>query len=148
MNFSRFTYHSSSMNAQNLPDAVKNQSLFSNYYLDSRIVEQPQWADTPDIESDYAAIKALFDAVAPNAVHLNEAQTEHEFIQPLLEQLGHTFEVQPSLQNIAGNQSPRLRLLSASQRCPRCSSAVSASTPTNSSTPPSPSATPKRGHAI
>ena len=106
MNFSRFTYHSSSMNAQNLPDAVKNQSLFSNYYLDSRIVEQPQWADTPDIESDYAAIKALFDAVAPNAVHLNEAQTEHEFIQPLLEQLGHTFEVQPSLHTSQGTRVP------------------------------------------
>ena len=106
MNFSRFTYHSSSMNAQNLPDAVKNQSLFSNYYLDSRIVEQPQWADTPNIESDYAAIKALFDAVAPNAAHLNEAQTEHEFIQPLLEQLGHTFEVQPSLQASQGTRVP------------------------------------------
>ena len=81
-----------------LPQAVKNQSLFSNYYLDSLIGEQTQWADTPDIESDYAAIKARFDAVAPNAEHLNEAQTEHEFIQPLLEQLGHIFEVQPTLQ--------------------------------------------------
>ena len=81
-----------------LPQAVKNQSLFSNYYLDSLIVEQTQWADTPNIESDYAAIKARFDAVAPNAEHLNEAQTEHEFIQPLLEQLGHIFEVQPTLQ--------------------------------------------------
>ena len=120
MNFSRFTYHSSSMNAQNLPDAVKNQSLFSNYYLDSRIVEQPQWADTPNIESDYAAIKDLFNAVAPNAAHLNEAQTEHEFIQPLLEQLGHTFEVQPSLQTSQGPQSSRLRVLSIAG-CSRCS---------------------------
>jgi type I restriction-modification system DNA methylase subunit len=94
------------MNAKNLPDAVKNQSLFSNYYLDSLIVEQPQWADTPNIESDYAAIKALFDAVPPNAAHLNEAQTEHEFIQPLLEQLGHTFEVQPSLQTSQGTRVP------------------------------------------
>ncbi|MYE88780.1 N-6 DNA methylase [Candidatus Poribacteria bacterium] len=89
-----------------LPDAVKNRSLFSNYYLDSLIVEQPQWADTPDIESDYAAIKEAFDAVAPNAEHLNEAQTEHEFIQPLLEQLGHVFEVQPSLQTSQGTKRP------------------------------------------
>ena len=91
------------MNAQRLP---KNQSLFSNYYLDSLIVEQSQWADTPDIESDYAAIKELFDAIAPNAVHLNEAQTEHEFIQPVLEQLGHIFEVQPSLQTSQGTKRP------------------------------------------
>ena len=94
------------MNAENLPNAVKNQSLFSNYYLDSLIVEQPQWADTPNIESDYAAIKELFDTVAPNAAHLNEAQTEREFIQPLLEQLGHVFEVQPTLQTSQGTKRP------------------------------------------
>ena len=89
-----------------LPNAVKNQSIFSNYYLDSLIIEQPQWADTPNIESDYAAIKELFAAVAPNAEHLNEAQTEHEFIQPLLEQLGHVFEVQPALQTSQGTKRP------------------------------------------
>ena len=94
------------MNAENLPNAVKNQSFFSNYYLDSLIVEQPQWADTPNIESDYVAIRELFDTVAPNAEHLNEAQTEREFIQPLLEQLGHVFEVQPTLQTSQGTKRP------------------------------------------
>ena len=94
------------MNVENLPDAVNNQSHFSNYYLDSLIIEQPQWVDTPNIESDYAAIKELFDAVAPNAAHRNEAQTEHEFIQPLLEQLGHVFEVQPTLQTSQGTKRP------------------------------------------
>ncbi len=89
-----------------LPNAVKNRSLFSDYYLDSLIVEQPQWAQTPDIESDYAAIKKLFDAVVLNAAHLNEAQTEREFIQPLLAQLGHVFEVQPALQTSQGTKRP------------------------------------------
>ena len=89
-----------------LPDAVKNRSLFSNYYLDSLIVEQPQWADTPDIESDYAAIKELFDAVVPDAEHFKEAQTERQFIQPLLKQLGHIFEVQPTLQTSQGTRAP------------------------------------------
>ena len=89
-----------------LPDTVKNRSLFSNYYLDSLIVEQPQWVGTPDIESDYAAIKNLFDAVAPEAEHLKEAQTERQFIQPLLEQLGHIFEVQPTLQTSQGTREP------------------------------------------
>ena len=95
-----------SMDAIKLPDAVKNRSLFSDYYLDSLIVEQPQWADIPDIESDYAAIKHLFDAVAPNAAHLNEGQTERRFIQPLLERLGHVFEVQPTLQTPQGTKRP------------------------------------------
>ena len=94
------------MNAQNLPGAVKNQSLFSNYYLDSLIVQQLQWVGTPNIGSDYAAIKRCFDAIAPNAAYLNEAQTEHEFIQPLLEQLGHTFEVQPALHTSQGIKRP------------------------------------------
>ena len=89
-----------------LPNAVKNQSLFSNYYLDSLIVEQPQWAQTPDIESDYAAIKQRFDAVVPDAEHLKEAQTERQFIQPLLKQLGHIFEVQPTLQTSQGPRVP------------------------------------------
>ena len=94
------------MNAENLPDAVKNRSLFSNYYLNALIVERPQWTDTPDIESDYAAIKALFDAIAPNAAHLNEAQTEQQFIRPVLERLGHVFEVQPTLHTPQGVQRP------------------------------------------
>ena len=94
------------MNAQNLPAAVKNQSLFSDYYLDSLIVERSQWTDTTHIESDYAAIKELFDAVVPNAERLNEAQTEEGFIRPLLRKLGHIFEVQPTLQTSQGTRVP------------------------------------------
>ena len=56
-----------SINPKKIPDAVKNHSLFSDYYLDSLIVGQPQWTNTPEIESDYAEIKDVFDAVAPNA---------------------------------------------------------------------------------
>ena len=95
-----------SMDAIKLPDAVKNRSLFSDYYLDSLIVGQPQWTITPDIESDYAEIKDVFDAVAPNAPSRNEAQIEHELIQPVLEQLGHVFEVQPTLQTPQGAKRP------------------------------------------
>ena len=95
-----------SINAKNMPDAVKNQSLFSDYYLDSLVVGQPQWTNTPDIESDYAEIKDVFDAVAPNAPSRNEAQIEHELIQPVLEQLGHVFEVQPTLQTPQGAKRP------------------------------------------
>ena len=94
------------MNPENLPNAVKNQSLFSNYYLASRIVEQSQWMNTPNIESDYAAIKRLFDAVAPNAGQFNEAQTERDFIQPVLEQLGHVFQVQLTIQTSQGVRVP------------------------------------------
>ena len=94
------------MNPENLPNAVKNQSLFSNYYLASRIVEQSQWMNTPNIESDYAAIKGLFDAVAPNAGQFNEAQTERDFIQPVLEQLGHVFQVQLTIQTSQGVRVP------------------------------------------
>ena len=132
------------MNAENLPNALKNQSLFSNHYLDARIVEQPQWADTPDIESDYAAIKELFDTVAPNAEHLNEAQTEQQFIQPLLKQLGHTFEVQPTLHT---SQGPNAPITPSSHRRMPTTQRSRTSTPTRSSEPPSLSAMPRRGLA-
>ena len=127
-----------------LPDAVKNQSLFSNYYLDSLIVGQPQWTDTPNIESDYATIKDLFDAITPNAEYLNEAQTEHEFIQPLLEQLGHIFEVQPSLQTSQGTKRPDYAFFPSADvlMLPSLTSIQM-----NSSTPPSLSATQRSGHA-
>ena len=95
-----------SINPKNLPEAVNNQSLFSDYYLDSLIVEQSQWADTPNIESDYPAIKQLFDTVAPNAELLNESQTERGLIQPVLERLGHFFEVQPTLHTSQGSKVP------------------------------------------
>ena len=95
-----------SVSAKKLPDAVKNQSLFSDYYLDSLIVEQSQWGHTPEIESDYAAIKELFNTFTLNAENRNEAQTEHEFIQPLLQRLGHVFEVQPTLQTPQGTKRP------------------------------------------
>ena len=98
-----------------LPNAVKNQSLFSNYYLDSLIADQPQWADTPDIEADYVAIKELFDAVVPNAEHLNEAQTEEGFIRPLLRKLGHVFEVQPALHTAQGTKAPDYAFFSSAE---------------------------------
>ena len=94
------------INVKKLPEAVKNQSLFSDYYLESLIADQPQWTNTPDIESDYAAIRELVDAVAPNADRLNEAQTERELIQPLLQRLGHVFEVQPALHTSLGTVRP------------------------------------------
>ncbi|MCZ6677710.1 MAG: N-6 DNA methylase [Candidatus Poribacteria bacterium] len=87
-------------------DAVENRSLFSDYYLGSLITEHPQWGDTPDIESIYAEMNALYEAIRLNAEKLNEAQTEEDFIKPALELLGHAFEVQPSLQTSQGTKRP------------------------------------------
>ncbi|MBI1928901.1 N-6 DNA methylase [Candidatus Poribacteria bacterium] len=91
---------------QNQPNPIENRALFSDYYLQSLIMEQPQWTDTPDMESVCAEITALYDAVKANAEKWNEAQTEREFIQPVLELLGHAFEVQPSLQTSLGTKRP------------------------------------------
>ena len=127
-----------------LPDAVKNQSLFSNYYLDSLIVEQSQWTDTPHIESDYAAIKQRFDAIAPNAENISTSHKPNaEFIQPVLEQLGHIFEVQPSLRTRHREPEVPDYAFFESEGGPQCSS-ISHQHQTNSSKPPSLSATPKK----
>ncbi len=94
------------MTNQNQPNPIENRALFSDYYLQSLIMEQPQWTDTPDMESVCAQITALYNAVKANAEKWNEAQTEREFIQPVLELLGHAFEVQPSLQTSLGTKRP------------------------------------------
>ena len=41
-----------------------------------------------------AEIAGILDRFTPSA---NEAETEHELVQPVLEALGHTFEVQAML---------------------------------------------------
>ena len=94
------------INAETLPDAIKNQSLFSDYYLESLFVEPPQLVDIPEVESDYAAIRRLFDTFTPNAENRNEAQTERGLIRPLLKLLGHIFEVQPTIQTPQGTKRP------------------------------------------
>ena len=79
-----------------------NKGLFSTYHLEKVIMEQT----SDELESTYEQIKQLYASIAEFADNLNEPQTEEKFIRPVLEILGHTFEVQPVLRTSLGTKKP------------------------------------------
>ena len=81
-----------------------NQQLFSDHYLDDIVPERQDWqALTTEAEPIQAAIAALFAQYKSGD---KEAQAEHDFIRPVLKVLGHTFEVQASLETSQGTKQP------------------------------------------
>ena len=79
-----------------------NNALFSSYHLEKVVNDQ---ASAP-LESAYAQIKQLYISVADFVETRNEAQTEEQFIRPVLRHLGHVFEVQPLLRTSLGPKRP------------------------------------------
>jgi type I restriction-modification system DNA methylase subunit len=81
-----------------------NHQLFSDYYLNKILPHRPAWellksTALPALE----AISQLLAAYTPSA---SEAQTEHDFIRPVLQILGHRYEVQPALKTPDGTKRP------------------------------------------
>jgi len=83
-----------------------NAQLFSDYFLDTTLPRSNAWkmlSADPAVKASKASIAALFARFVPSA---NEAQTERELVRPVLELLGHTFEVQPALATPDGTKRP------------------------------------------
>lgn len=83
--------------------AHNNQRLFSDYFLDS-IMTSNGWRSNEKWQAllaeavpFLAALKKCYGSFSTSAVSANEAQTERDWIRPVLEILGHTFEVQATL---------------------------------------------------
>lgn len=80
-----------------------NQRLFSDYFLDS-ILTSEDWPGKDawqnvlvEAAPVMAALHARYTQFVRSASAANEAQTEIAWIRPVLETLGHTFDVQASL---------------------------------------------------
>lgn len=87
--------------------AHQNHKLFSDYYLDQILPkENALWGEVPRIEEVFRKIKELYLKYNKDFLVLSEAQLEREFIQPVLEILGHDFEVQPTLPTSEGTKKP------------------------------------------
>ncbi|MBA3533480.1 MAG: Eco57I restriction-modification methylase domain-containing protein [Ardenticatenales bacterium] len=85
----------------------RNHFLFSDYYLEKRIHEHPDWGAADDeAGAALVALRVLWQQVRPDELALNESQTEHQWIQPVLERLGHHYNVQVSLQTPYGIKKP------------------------------------------
>jgi hypothetical protein len=73
----------------------RNRQLFSDHYLNVRLPLQPAWRDLrPAMERTIGDVRAIYARFQPTP---NEHQTEKDLIQPVLEALGHVFEVQAAL---------------------------------------------------
>jgi hypothetical protein len=81
-----------------------NQQVFSDYYLDHKLPARADWrALLEPARAVREHIAGIFARFTPSAV---EAQVEKDWVYPVLEALGHTFEVQAALKTPAGTQKP------------------------------------------
>jgi len=84
-----------------------NRNLFSDHFLRELLPDNESWA--VDEDKVRLAMQATLNLYAPRKEELpdlNEAQLEQEFVRPLLESLGHVFQVQPSLPTSEGVRRP------------------------------------------
>ena len=69
-----------------------NKSLFSQHFLETRLADQPEWHE--DAQPVFDQVRQLWQHARQYATTWNEAQTEDEFVKPVLEALGWSYIVQ------------------------------------------------------
>lgn len=80
-----------------------NQRLFSDHYLDHILPKH--WDNLRDEAAQAMEhLQSLYATFTPN--NNNEAQTEENWIKPVLRAIGHIFEVQAALKVPDGTQRP------------------------------------------
>ena len=72
---------------------MQSKTLFSLHYMQNRLQGLPEWREDP--RQVFETVRALWHKAHPNRDYWNEAQTEQEFVKPVLEALGWAFIVQP-----------------------------------------------------
>src|SRR5215203_656476 len=85
----------------------RNHGLFSDHYLNETLPQRPDWQGVVE-EAGLVMehIKGIFEEYKP-ASNEKEAQTEEDWVRPVLKALGHThFAVQPSLKTPDGTKAP------------------------------------------
>src|SRR5947209_3238024 len=81
-----------------------NQQLFSDHYLDVILPQQQDWQLLAvEAQPVMQEVATLFKKYKPGG---KEVQAEYRLVRPVLEALGHTFEVQPSLVTSHGTKTP------------------------------------------
>jgi hypothetical protein len=68
--------------------AFANKGLFADNYLENRLKEEAEWQATDGVEEAFQGVHSLYKRKAAHfTARTNEAQTEHDFIQPVLDLL-------------------------------------------------------------
>lgn len=82
----------------------RNQQLFSDHYVNVLLPARSEWQVlAAEAEPVLRDLQQLFAGYTPSE---KEAQTEGDWVEPVLRHLGHTFEVQPSLETPDGTTTP------------------------------------------
>jgi hypothetical protein len=94
-------------------DPMQNYDLFADHYLEQRIQELEAWQNPDGLEKAFSALQSLYQRRASRFTDAtNEAQTEHDFIQPVLDLLwgqdqpGDCYQVQVSIPNVDARRQP------------------------------------------
>jgi len=87
-----------------LPDSVNNQNLFATHYLTERLPLLTEWQ--ADLTTTLAKIKKLYSQAKVVASKWNEAQTESDFIRPILDALGWEFIAQATYAKSGKRNTP------------------------------------------
>ncbi|MBI5652255.1 MAG: Eco57I restriction-modification methylase domain-containing protein [Chloroflexi bacterium] len=83
---------------------IQNRSLFSQHFLDNRLPELEDWQ--ADVGPALAELRALYADRKTHLSKLNEAQTEQEFIRPVLDLLGFSYVPQTAFKRAGQTQRP------------------------------------------
>ncbi len=84
--------------------AHRNQQLFSDHYLNVILPGREDWQMLAvAAEPVMRDLQRIFADYTPSE---KEAQTEDDFVKPVLKRLGHLFEVQASLETPDGTKAP------------------------------------------
>jgi len=67
----------------------QNRGLFSDHFLQARLPEWKEWKVDAELVPFQESLQSLYDSKKSILPHLNEAQTEVEFVQPVLDLLGY-----------------------------------------------------------
>jgi hypothetical protein len=71
-----------------------NRGLFSDHFLKARLPRWKEWETDDEHNLFRQDLLSLYQSKKPILPNLNEAQTEQEFVQPLLDLLGYNYIVQ------------------------------------------------------
>ena len=96
-----------------------NQGLFADNYLENRLDGLAEWRDEAGLGVAFQAVKQLYQDKSAGLANANEPQTEHDFIQPVLdivwadESPGDCYQVQVIIPNLNGHRQPDYALFRA-----------------------------------
>ena len=117
-------------------EPVQTKTLFSRHYLENRLPHHPEWAEDPRPAFD--ALRALWARAERFGEHWDEAQTEQEFVKPVLEALGWAFIVQPKARSRGRVTRPDHALFADPARAARPIPTRAGMTPSTAAPWPSP----------